>query len=272
MSKSRIMVLGLAIGSAVIAAYLASGFLGQPREEQTAKMKEAPTVDVLVSRKTLQMGEKLSGGAIDWQSWPENAVTASMITKSAKPDALTELETARARIEIFEGEPVNEKKLVLPTNTSFMAAILPKGYRGIAVRISEATGAGGFILPNDRVDVIMTRKLDDGNRAVLSETVLTNVRVLAINRSFRQSAAEGEEALPEKMETATLELNPQQSEVIAMTETMGQLALALRSIAESGNKGLADEVPELSEKYAKGTAGSEFTFVKYGIEKKVSNR
>ena len=272
MSKSRIMIMGLAIGSAVMAAYLASGFIGQPVDETVVKMKEAPTVDVLVSRKTLQMGEKLVGGAIDWQSWPESAVTASMITRSAKPDALTELEKARVRIEMFEGEPVIEKKLVLPSDNSFMASILPKGYRGIAVRISEATGAGGFILPNDRVDVIMTRKLEDNQRSVVSETVLTNVRVLAINRSFKQSAAEGEEAVAEKMETATLELNPQQSEVISMTETIGQLSLALRSISENSDKGLADSIPELSEKYAKGSTGSDFTVVKYGIEKKVSNR
>jgi pilus assembly protein CpaB len=271
MSKSRIMVLGLAIGSAALAAYLANGFLGQPQQE-TAVVQKAPTVDVLVSRKTLQMGEKLVGGAVDWQAWPESAVTPSMITKTTKPDAVTEYEQARARMEIFEGEPVNERKLVLPSDNGFMAAILPKGYRGIAVRISEATGAGGFILPNDRVDVIMTRKLEDGGRAVVSETVLTNVRVLAINRSFKQSSEAGDETVAEKMETATLELNPQQSEVIAMTETMGQLALALRSIAESGDKGLADAEPQLSEKYAKGSAGADFTIVKYGVAKTVSNR
>ena len=140
-----------------------------------------------------------------------------------------------------------------------MAAILPKGRRAISVRISAETGAGGFILPNDKVDVILTRKLSGGaggGERQLSETVLSNVRVLAVDQTFKQDE-KGEQVVVGK--TATLELELAQAEVMAMAESSGQLSLALRSIAESDNAALGDDGPHLSERYAKGSSGSEIT-------------
>jgi pilus assembly protein CpaB len=274
MSRSRVIVLGLAIGSAVMAAYLAKGFLGKKPDKEVVEINKIATVDVLVASKEIQMGQKLAGGAISWQAWPEKMVSANMITRAVEPDAQEKYETARARIAIFEGEPILAKKLVLPTERGFMSAILPKGYRAISVRISEETGAGGFILPNDRVDVILTRKLDDDSssqKAVLSETVIRNVRVLAIDQTFRQLEGEGEQVVVAK-KTATLELNPEQAEIVSMVESAGQLSLALRSIAENDGKKLGEDRPELTEKFAGGQRNSDFVIVKYGIEKKISNR
>ncbi len=108
----------------------------------------------------------------------------TMISKSTRPDAVDKLKEGRARNPIYQGEPINEKKIVLPGDKGFMAAILPKGHRAISVRISAETGAGGFILPNDKVDVILTRKLP-GSERQMSETVLTNVRVLAIDQTYQ---------------------------------------------------------------------------------------
>jgi pilus assembly protein CpaB len=167
------------------------------------------------------------------------------------------------------------KKVVLPNERGFMSAILPKGYRGISVEISASTGAGGFILPNDRVDVILTRKLDDdsnGLKLAVSETVITNVRVLAIDQTFQQSP-DGEQVLkPDK--TALLELDPRQTEIISMAEKAGTLSLALRSIAEGGDRGMGDTTPVLSERYAGSSEGnnSDFVTIKYGIQKTFVNR
>ena len=152
-----------------------------------------------------------------------------------------------------------------------MSAILPKGMRAISVRVSEETGAGGFILPNDRVDVILTRKgaSDGGVSTAESETVMTDVRVLAIDQTFRQDEETNQVVVAKR--TATLELDPQQAEVVSMAETAGLLSLTLRSIAENDGKALADVGPRLSEKYANSSSGADLTIVKYGFAKRYTN-
>ena len=275
MSKSRVMVLGLAVGSAVMAAYLANGFVGGKPATEVVEVKKVESEDVLIAAKPVLMGERLASGSLAWQSWPKDAVKEVMITRSEQPDAKEKLGESRARVPMFEGEPVIDKKLVHPNQNGFMAAVLPKGFRAIAVRISEATSAGGFILPNDRVDVIMTRKVDvEGvaDKVVTSQTVLTNVRVLAINQTFQQDPENGEVTVA-KGETATLELSPAQTEAISIAETAGQLSLALRSMAETPENGLPDTGPQLNADFARGEGkGQEFVTVKFGVEKRVSKK
>jgi pilus assembly protein CpaB len=270
MSRTRILVLGLAIAAALLAAYLAQGFLGAPPKNEVVEVNTAPTTDVLVAIKDIPMGDKLAGGHAGWQPWPDKAVTPQMISRKSNPEALANLEQARARAAIFAGEPIIEKKLVMPNQNGFMSAILPKGMRAISVRISEETGAGGFILPNDRVDVILTRKRDDaGVSSADSETVVSDVRVLAIDQTFRQDEETNQVVVAKR--TATLELDPRQAEVVSMAETAGLLSLALRSIAENDGKALADVGPRLSDKYANSSTGNDLTVVKYGIARRYTN-
>jgi pilus assembly protein CpaB len=143
--------------------------------------------------------------------------------------------------------------------------------RAFSVAISNRSSAGGFILPNDRVDVILTRKIpapDGSGTLVKSETVITNVRVLAINQVFRQ-AKEGEDVALKETDTATLELNLEQSEIVAKVESQGELSLVLRSISESEGRSM-EGGPQLAEKYqAKGASevvNGDTLFVRYGIE------
>jgi pilus assembly protein CpaB len=211
------------------------------------------------------MGDRLSPSNVTWQSWPSDHVKASMITRKARPAALQELETARARSNLFEGEPINERKIINPDSAGFMAAILPKGMRAISVRISAESGAGGFILPNDRVDVILITKHDDGGGKprTSSEAVLTNVRVLAIDQTF-QTNEKGEQVVVGK--TATVELDPKQTEILAMVESAGQLTLALRSLADQGDSTLGDDGPRLAEHYITGGRADEVAVFRYGIK------
>jgi pilus assembly protein CpaB len=272
MSKTRIVILGLAIGSAILAAYLAKGFIGTKPRTEVVEVSTVSTVPILIAKRDVLMGEKLLPGSVEWQAWPEKAITETMITQKEDPTAREKYETARARIAIFQGEPIIDKKVVMPTESGFMSAILPKGMRAIAVRVSEESGAGGFILPNDRVDVVLTRKIDDDGasaKIVTSETILSNVKVLAIDQAFRREG-EGEQVIVAK-KTATLELTPQQSEVISMAESTGQLSLMLRSIAENGDKGLEDTGPQLNEKYAQGAHGNDKVYIKYGVEKRITD-
>jgi pilus assembly protein CpaB len=271
MSKMRIVMFALAAGSAVMAGLLAKGMISKEPEVQAEVSKPSKSVSVLVAAKDIETGERLATGTIIWKDWPADSVQEAMITKDEKPDADVALAETRARIPMYEGEVINEKKIVDPKNGGFMSAILPKGMRALSVAISARSSAGGFILPNDRVDVLLTKKGQGG--IVKTETVITNVRVLAINQVFRQ-AKEGEEVSLKEGQTATVELMPQQAEIIARVESEGELSLALRSIAESDGKAM-EEGPQLSEKYinkdGKKTRSSDTLFIRYGRETYATN-
>jgi len=277
MSKVRVITFGIAMACTIGAAMIAYKAMGHKTDPKVVEINKVPMVSVLVAAKDMGMGERLVDSTITWRDWPKSNLGNGMITKDTMPDAREKLQSARARLPIFDGEPIVEKKLIMPDQSGFMSAILPKGMRAISVAISERSAVGGFILPNDRVDVILTRKLDDANgsqKVVKSETVLTNVRVLAINQIYRQEPGEDKVTVTEG-KTATLELTPQQSEVISMVESAGELSLALRSMAENGDKGLDDGGPQLSDKYAnkqRPTGGNDRLFVRYGIETITSSR
>jgi pilus assembly protein CpaB len=276
MNKARILILGLALGSAALAGVLAKGVIGKKSVKEVVEVNKVPMVQVLVASKDLALGERLGDAAINWRDWPQDNVGELMITKDSNPDALEKMKMARARLPIFSGEPIVDRKLVMPNEGGFMSAILPQGMRAISVAISERSAVSGFILPNDRVDVILTRKLDgpDGSgKVVRSETVLTNVRVLAINQTFRQEAGEDKVTVTEG-KTAVLELDPQQSEVITKVEAAGELSLALRSIAEGGDGGVQDTRPVLSDAFkgSKKSADGDRVIVRYGVETVITSR
>jgi pilus assembly protein CpaB len=273
MSKMRILMFTLAIGSAVGAAVLAKGMVGkkQPTKEEAAAPK-IETTDVLVAAKDIEVGERLASGSVIWKPWPKNLVRDVMITRDEKPEAETELGESRALIQMYEGETVLDKKIVNPGEGGVLSALLPKGMRAYGITVRSRTSAGGFILPNDRVDVLLTRKIDSsggsGGTIHKSETVITNARVLTINQVFKQSA-ESEETSVKDVEYASLELKPEQAEILARLESEGELSLALRSIAESDGNAVK-EGPQLAEKYTGGTGGkpvsTDTLFVRFGIE------
>jgi pilus assembly protein CpaB len=275
MSKMRVVILGLAVVSAVGAGLLAKGFIGAKPETEVVEINKVKTIDVLTAAKDIEMGEKFADGSIEWKPWPANNISDAMITREKNPDAQKTYMAARARLAVYQGETIIDKKVILPDQTGFMSAILPKGMRAISVAISEHSAAGGFILPNDRVDVIMTKQNTVPgvpDKLITSETVLSNVRVLAINQTFKQSK-ENDTVTVIELKTATLELDPRQSEVIAQIETLGELSLALRSIAENDGKGMDQEGPQLSERYSgKKMRGNDTLFMRYGIETYSSNR
>jgi pilus assembly protein CpaB len=273
MGKSRIVVLAGAGICALLAAYLANGLISPKPTPEAQIINTVKTEDVLVAARDIGTGEKLGAGAVAWKSWPLDNVQPNMITKTAKPDAEQVYAEARAATPLYEGETILEKKVVTPGNAGFMSAILPKGMFAISAKISASTAAGGFILPNDRVDVILTKhvQVPGANQLVTSETVVSNVRVLAINQMLKQAEAkEGEPSTValKEAETATLELTHAMAEVLARVESEGELTLALRSIAENDGKSM-EVGPQLADKYksdAKKGHSSETLFVRYGIE------
>jgi pilus assembly protein CpaB len=263
------MVLAIAIVAALGAVYLARNLGNRgPVDPTVVTVNQVPMAEVLTASMDIPLGDKVEASKLSWTEWPRDSVRPWMITKEARPEARTELENARARAQLFDGEPVSAQKLVMPNTSGFMAAVLPKGMRAISVAISAETGAGGFILPNDRVDVLLTTKQDTaGVSRNVSETILSNVRVLAIDQTF-QTNDKGEQVVVGK--TATLELEPAQTEVVAYAEQSGQLSLTLRSIADNGDSELGDTGPRLSDRFAKGQRRNEITINRYGVARQTT--
>ncbi len=272
MSKMRVMVLAGSIGAAVVAGLLAKGVIGKKAPVEEKIVNTVVTKDVLIAARDIQTGEKLSLGSVLWKAWPEDNILESMITKDEMPDAEEKYAEARAFVPMFEGEVVNDKKVVQPGEGGFISAILPQGMRAISVAVTLRSTAGGFILPNDRVDVILTKKIPGAGQFVKSETVISNVRVLAMDQTFKK-VQEGDEVSMKEVETATLELHQQQAEVLVKVESEGELSLALRSIAENDAKSL-EEGPQLSAKYRGDgkTRSSDTLFIRAGIETYATSR
>jgi len=231
MNTARIVVLTIAVGAGGIAAYLASGSDNKPAPAEP--VAQLQTVDVLVAKNDIGLGQSVKPEDMQWQTWPSATASNVFIRRGERPNAATEIVGSIARAPFIAGEPIREQKLVKADGSGFMAAILPSGMRAVSTEISPETGAGGFILPNDRVDVILTKRDKNQDRAgttevINSEIILTNIRVLAIDQAPKEK--DGQNAVVGK--TVTLELLPEQTETLARARQAGTLSLALRSIAD----------------------------------------
>src|SRR5881396_2829239 len=257
MNTARIVVLTIALIAGGVAAYLASGIGDKPPPTEAITLQ---TVDVLVAKSDIGLGQTVTAEAVQWQTWPAATATNSFIRRNERPDATTQVAGSIARAPFIAGEPIREPKLVKANGSGFMAAILPTGMRAISTEISPETGAGGFILPNDRVDVILSKREKNPDRGgsadiVNSEVILSNVRVLAIDQAPKEK--DGQTSVVGK--TVTLELKPEQAETLARARQSGTLQLALRSIAD------LNMVENSSEQDAP-RRGDSVKVVRYGVQ------
>src|ERR1700733_2681739 len=230
MKTAQIVVLGIAIAAGGVAAYLVSG--SDSKTVVADAPPPLPTVDVLVAKSDIGLGQAVAADDMQWQTWPAGTASSNFIRRSDRPEATTQIAGSIARAPFIAGEPIRELKLVKANGSGFMAAILPTGMRAISTEISPESGAGGFILPNDRVDVILSKRDKNPDRSgpdvVNSEIILSNVRVLAIDQAPKEK--DGQNTVIGK--TVTLELKPEQAETLARARQTGTLALALRSITD----------------------------------------
>jgi pilus assembly protein CpaB len=238
MKPARIVVLVIALVAGGIAALLA----GRSDPPPAAPVAQIETVDVLVAATDIGIGTTIAGPELRWQSWPTASAGPSFIRQTERPEAVTQLTGAISRQPFAAGEPIREARLIFAKGTGYMAAILPAGMRAVSTEISPETGAGGFILPNDHVDVLLSRRDREAEKAVgtdvhVSETILSNVRVLAIDQTVEEK--NGQRVVVGK--TATLELAPKQAETLGRARQMGTLSLALRSLVDFGSKDVVTE-------------------------------
>ncbi|WP_322987756.1 Flp pilus assembly protein CpaB [Hoeflea sp.] len=232
MKPARVVIMAVAVLAAGLAGYLAMNLTSptvQVNEmSSTPVIKKMPTIDVLVVNASLPVGARLNEENLEWKGWPEDGVVEGLVRRDARPEAVAELTGAIVRLPVFAGEPLRPEKIV-DSSSRIMSSLLPAGKRAIATEISVATSAGGFILPNDRVDVIMVRR-KTAEEGFLTEVILSNIRILAIDQRIEQDAEGNRTAVGT---TATLELTPEQTKIITVAQQMAdRLTLALRSVAD----------------------------------------
>jgi len=239
MKRSQVLLLAVALVTGGLAAYLVLGSGGNRPAEQAQVKTEVvaePKTQILVAARDIGVGERLAADSVQWQDWPEGAVRPEYVTIAAAPDAATDIKNAVARFEFFAGEPIRDAKLAR-SDQGYLSAVLSPGMRGVSVTVTPESGSGGFIVPNDHVDVVVTRSGEAGD---ISETILSNVKVLAIGKRLGEVGATAGNPDPndpasktfDAQTVATLELDPIQSESLINASSTGRLSLVLRSVVD----------------------------------------
>jgi pilus assembly protein CpaB len=246
MGLRRIIVLLIALVAAGGTAMYARSWVASQQVVQTAAPAPKEDVfEVLVADADLSAGTFVKPQHLRWQRWPTDDVPDSYILKGVRSDQ--EMIGAVVRSRIAAGEPIVDGAVVKPGERGFLAAVLEPGMRAVSVPINPTSSHSGLIFPGDRVDLILTQSLPvaEGENAVrrVSETVLTDIRIIAMGTDTRDNPQEG--VANEKAKTATFEVTPRQAEEVALLTELGKLSLSLRSLAAPATEEVA-ALPETS--------------------------
>ena len=238
-----VVALTLAGGTAM----LVRSFLEQrPNAEAEALAKPAaPQKSVLVARGGITRGQILKPQDFSWQVWPEGGIDKNYILSGSR--TAESFAGWVARDPFAAGEPISEAKIVSPGSRGFLAAVLRPGMRAISVPVTATSGISGFVFPGDQVDLLITHQLagggNNGAQHRAAETVLQDVRVIGVDQKLDSKTGE-----PLVAHTATLEVTPKQSEIIAVATEIGKLSLSLRSLATASSEKSSADSPAGDEK------------------------
>lgn len=276
MNMPRMLILAVAAIAAGAAALLARSLLGGGTPAAVAR--PAPmiaTSDVLVAASPIQPGQKLNPMLVRWQRWPTSNIDSSFITHRQQPSIELAVNNTVARAPIMAGEPLSGSKIVHTDAAGFMAATLGEGMRAVSIPITTESGAGGFILPNDRVDLLMSVQVSDNPKRYNAQVVLANVRVLAVDQTIKQDR--DQKVVLAK--TATLELTPAQARAVVRAQSTGMLSLALRplsdgnvTVASNPHPLVAPAAPPQAAAQDDGTPGDSITVIRFGVEGSVNGK
>ncbi len=264
MKKAQLIAISVAGGAALLAFYFASSFI-QPPPQAVVVPTQVDTVQVLVAGTDIAVGQIVNEGNFRWLAWPKEAAQRGYITdENGGERRKKELAGSIARAPFLSNEPITPQKLIKAGQGGVLAAILPGGMRAISTKIDPKTAAGSLILPNDHVDVILIRRLrsKSGTEEIVSDTLFRNVRVIAIGQQIETK--EGKKAADGAATTATLELTPRQTEMMALANSMGEITLALRSIADLSTDPAASGGMDFNKQ-----RGSAVRVLRYGAKSRV---
>src|SRR5919205_1940185 len=248
MRLRTVLLLFIAVGLAGGTAMLARGWLAAQRAAEIAEgaplALPTPAKSVLVARGDVRRGQILKPEDMMWQVWPEGGIDKSYVVLGTRtPESFAGWV---ARNPVAGGEPITEAKIISPSNRGFLAAVLRPGMRAISVPVTITSGISGFIFPGDQVDLLITYQVPSqttngspgGYEHKAAETVLHDVRVIAIDQRLESKAGEAVVA-----HTATLEVTPKQTEIIALAGEIGKLSLNLRSLVPAAADAAASADP-----------------------------
>jgi pilus assembly protein CpaB len=250
MSARSILLIVAALLITAGSAIVVKGMLGN---QQAAKQEPLKPVGVMVmvAKTDIPTGVFVQEGHLGWQLFPDKNVPAAYMIEGQA--SIEDLMGAVVRRGFTAGEPVTAKRIIKPGERGFLAAVLRPGHRAMAIRLNATSGISGLVFPGDRVDLLLSMTVgggEEGGAGVhrVSETVLENVRILAIDQIIDNSSG-----TPRVAKNATLELTPKQAEMIAIIGDLGRLSLSLRSLAKD-----EDELVAIAEKTAEGGDLTEF--------------
>jgi pilus assembly protein CpaB len=263
MKRAQVIGISIALGAGLLAFFGMGGMLKKP-PKTVVQTERIDTMQVLVARADIPLGQLANESHFRWQDWPKDAVSKAFITKPSKPNAMKDYAGAISRTSILAGEPITDIKMIKAGAGGVLAAILPPGMRAISTKITEASAVGKLILPNDHVDVILIRRARDrGGEDHVSDTLFRNVRVLAIGQTIE--AKEGKKG--SEGNVATLELSPRQAELLALANSMGEISLSLRSVADlTGEQGVGGG--DLNKSKERSNA---IRVLRYGVKSRAYN-
>lgn len=273
MDIKRVLLIG-GLGAVAVVGFLQLQKMGQqPTAPVVNKTKQVikeisvvDYVDVLVAKRDVPLGSRLTRDMIVWKKWPAEALNPTLIDNQTHPDALTAYAGAVSKTAIYKGEPIMNRKVVQPGERGQMSALLKPGMRAIAIRINVETAAGGFIQPGDRVDLVLTTKAPGtafGQANYVSKTIFENVGVLAIGKVYNNTS-EGTAYVSGS--TAVLELSQDDAELLTEAQSKGDISLALRGIDRRNAP-----VPSAAKtKGQRSSAGASVTVYRNGQSKQVA--
>lgn len=259
MKKAQLIGISVAAVAGIMAFVMMGSMLKPPPKPAPVVERQIDSTKVLVARADLPLGTVATEQSFRWQDWPKDAISPSFVTSMAKPQALTEYSGYIARAPILAGEPITDNKVIKAGSGGVLAAVLPPGMRAIATKIDERSAVAKLLLPNDHVDVILTqrKRSKSGTEDVVSDTLFRNVRILSIGQQI--DTKEGKKNADGNV--ATLELTPKQSELLALANSMGEISLSLRSVADLNSDG-----PTANDDMGKKDRGNSVRILRYGVK------
>ncbi len=233
MKRAQVVGLAIAAGAAIGAVLIMKTMMGPGAPKEVVVEKKVGGAKILVAADAVPLGESVTPASLKWMDWPEEAIpSGTYITERQRPNAKNEFTGAIVTSPLSRFEPITEAKLVKAGQGGVLASILPKGKRAVATKVTQVTAAAKLILPNDRVDVILTvrKRNPNGVESLTSKTLFVNVRVLSMGQQL--SANKDQKDAAQNGDVATLELTPDQAEELTRANMLGQLSLSLRSVAD----------------------------------------
>lgn len=227
--RSVVLIVAALVIAGVTALLARSWLSGERTEQVVAAPAPVTELEILVAKSDLPAGRIMQPDNLRWQAWPDVDLPEQYIRKLTNRE-IADMQGAVVRSGIRAGEPVTRSRVATPGERGFLAAVLTPGMRAVSLRVDPTTGISGFIFPGDRVDLVLSHRIDNAEsrtQSRASETVLTNVRVLAIDQR-----TDDQQNTPAVVKTVTLEVTPKQVERVALARSLGDLSLSLRSLAD----------------------------------------